>query len=413
MSTPARTILLQLSNEGVHLNSRELLPWTQTNFPPKPNFHFSEHTTHYWRVRQDGYDRTTGTLSVTVVHYGAAHPEPHFSQQMPKAPVQHIRFARLDWVALQGNLSVYRKDAFSGLIQAGIPTRKEDELPVKSTVSRVRIEGRIPLNRLTFKRGYAESEKRLPGISDPVQIILANPHILPEFEAIKPFFGRLLGKRTIAFTGVVEMVGKMIQTVSCISADLNLINDDSISSVRRLVIRDSIKSMQWGRVDKGLFGSGEVFEDTPAEALGNTYRNQEKLLLEEIMDAQNVRNRPQLQFLSGQIHEPSSPLKFTLQPDFGFLFHHGGKTMHHFLWELLNTNATYIWSLPKGPFPLAQAYTLLEREINSIRDHGRMTYIQHTDRTAFVFNRIAHEHRNSDFIDGFPKWRAKIMEMMV
>lgn len=413
MSSPIRTIILRITNTGIYLNNQDLVTWENSNFPAKGNFQFSDHRPLFWRVKQEAYERATGSLSITVINYRVSDPKPHFSKQQAKAPVKFIQFSSLKWPELQGQLSVYRKDDFTPLLKAPRATNQGEHNAANSAVKRIHIEGRIPLNRLTFKRGFAESEKRVPGLQEPVQIILPNPHILPEFEAIKPFFGRLLGKRTVAFTGVVEMVGKLVQTVSCSSADLNLINDKSISSVRRLVIRDSIKTMQQGRVDKGLFGSGEVFEDTPAEALGNTYRNQEKLLLEEIMDAQNVRNRPQLQFLSGQIHEPSSPLKFTLQPDFGFLFHHGGKTMHHFLWELLNTNATYIWSLPKGPFPLAQAYTLLEREINSIRDHGRMTYIQHTDRTAFVFNRIAHEHRNSDFIDGFPKWRAKIMEMMV
>lgn len=327
--------------------------------------------------------------------------------------MRHIRFASLKWTALQSQFSVYRKEAFKEITRMDRQVSKADELQFRPKVKRVRIEGRISLNHLTFKRGYAEGIKRLPGISDPVQLILANPHILPEFEAIKPFFGKLLGKRTIAFTGMVDMVGKLVQSVSCTSSDLDQINDDSISSVRRLVLKDSIKSRSQAQVDKSLFGSEELFDDTPAEALGNTYRNHEKLLLEEIMDTQHVRNRPQLQFLSGQIHHPATPLKFTLHPDFGFLFHHSGKTMHHFLWELLNTNATYIWSLPKGPFTLTQAYSLLEREVNSIRDHGRMTYLHHTDKTAFVFNRITHEHRNSDFIDGFPKWRARIMEMMV
>ncbi len=381
--------------------------------PSKSTFQFSDHKPHFWRVRQDVFERVTGTLTITIINYSVSDPEPHFSNQSPKAEVKNIRFAYLNWSELETQLSAYKKDGFTNLLKSASKisqTNKPVESPI---VKRVRIEGRIPLNRLTFKIGYVECLKRLPGMPDPIQIILPNPHILPEFEAIKPFFGKLLGKRTIEFTGVVELIGKLVKKVACSSVDLDRINDDSISSVRRIVLKDSLKTASQTRLDKGLFGSGELFEDTPANAFGNTYRNHEKLLLEEIIEAHDVRNRPQLQFLAGQIHEVRTPLKFTLQPDFGFLFHYRGETMHHFLWELLNTNATYVWSLPAGPFTLPQAYQLLEREINAIREHGRMTYLHHTDNTAFVFNRVSHEHRNSDFIDGFPKWRARIMEMMV
>jgi hypothetical protein len=417
MSQPDRTILFHITNAGIRLNPQDRIAWTATNFPPKSGFHFSEHRPHYWRVRQEAYDRANGELTVTVLGYEVAEPEPGFSSQHPKAPVRRIHFRPLDWAELQGQLSAYRKEDFEALLPKAAdtePTFGSSNLTSHDPeVRRIPFEVKVPLQKLRFKLGYAETEKRLPGIPDPVRILLSNPHILPEFEAIKPFFGKLLGKRSVDISGVAEVLGVLVRSVHCSSPDLDRINDQSIASVRRMVLRDSIRAARVPRVDKSLFGSDEIFDDTPAEALGNTYRQQERLLLEEILDAQQIGNRAQLHYLAGQVHEAAAPLKFTLQPHFGFLFYHRGETMHHFLWELLNTNATYLWSLPREPFTLAQAYPLLEREINTIRDQGRMTYIQQVDRNAFVFHRIPHEHRNSSFVDGFPLWRARLMEKLV
>lgn len=417
MSPPERTVLFQITNAGVFLNPAQCLDWAATNFPPKSGFHFNEYRPHFWRVRQVAYDRVQGELTVRVVDYNVQAPESDFANQRPRAPIRSLRFLGLSWPDLEGQLSVYRKDDFKALLPAPeSPVAAPEESPAHpegQKTHRIAIEGRIPLQRLRFRLGYAEAEKRLPGIPEPVTIVLSNPHILPEFEAIKPFFGKLLGKRSVDIAGYAEVVGYLVRKVHCHSPDLDRINEEAIASVRRLVLRDSIRSARDRGVDKSLFGSDEIFDDTPAEALGNTYRQQERLMLEEILDAQQVGNRAQLHFLAGQLHEASAPLKFTLQPHFGFLFYHRGETMHHFLWELLDTNATYLWSLPLTSFSLAVAYPLLEREINTIREQGRMTYLHHADRNAFAFHRIPHEHRNSAFVDGFPLWRARLMEKLV
>ncbi|MCF8237574.1 MAG: hypothetical protein K9I85_05420 [Saprospiraceae bacterium] len=417
MTSPPRTILLHVANDGIYLNDRERVDWSMTNFPAKANFYFSEFKPHYWRVRQDAYDRTTGKLTVTVIHFNVSDPQPLFSQQIPKAPIHQIHFQEVKWLPLQEQLSMYKKEAFTDLLER-IPQASPKSPPPspdtwKPEPRRISIDSRIPLGKLRFKLGFVEAEKRIPGVPEPVPIQLANPHILPEFEIIKPFFGKLFGKRTIQVTGYAEVVGRLVKSVTCTSPDLDQINDQSISIVRQLVLRDSIRSKQTKQVDKSLFSSDEFFEDTPAETLGNTYRDNERLLLEEIIQAQEVRNGAQLRYLSGHLQEATTPLKFTIQPHFGFVFHHLGDSMHHFLWELLNTNATYLWSLPRGPFNNAIAYQLLEREINAIREHGRMTYLHQAEKTAFVFHRIPHEHSNSALIDGFPIWRSRVEEKLV
>ena len=415
MSTSARTVILHVTNEGIHVNPLHCIPWARTNFPDKRHFDFSESRSHDWRVRQDAYDPGTGLLTVTVLDLHVVDPEPVFSRQMPKSPVQRIHIQGLAWPDLQAQLSMYRKDAFTEFLSKETNPPTSPSVPGATGVMKrtVPIDSRVSLSKVRFKLGFVEMEIRLNGIPDPVRIQVSNPHILPEFDIIKPFFAKMLGKRTLQITGSAEVVGRLVRSTSCTSADLDRINDHTISTVRRLVLRDSIRSKPSLSPDKELFSSDEFFADTPAQALGNTYREQERLLLEEIIEAQSVRNGAQLRYLAGQLQEADSPLKFTLHPHFGFVFHHAGETMHHFLWELLNTHATYLWSLPKGPFSASAGYRLLEREINAIRDQGRMTYLHQIDRSAFVFHRIPHEHSCSAFIDGFPIWRARLTEKLI
>lgn len=106
-------------------------------------------------------------------------------------------------------------------------------------------------------------------------------------------------------------------------------------------------------------------------------------------------------------------LRFTLSPQFGFLFHVEGEEMDHFIWELLNTHATYIWSMEKRGMALGKKFKLLEREINFIRDHGGKAFLNNEKSSEFVFSKVNHEHSGSDLIDGFPKWKMRVNEKLV
>lgn len=106
-------------------------------------------------------------------------------------------------------------------------------------------------------------------------------------------------------------------------------------------------------------------------------------------------------------------LRFTLSPQFGFLFHVEGEEMDHFIWGLLNTHATYIWSMEKEEMALDKKLKLLEREINLIKDHGRKTFLSSKKSSEFVFSKVNHEHSGSDLIDGFPKWKIRVNEKLI
>ena len=103
-------------------------------------------------------------------------------------------------------------------------------------------------------------------------------------------------------------------------------------------------------------------------------------------------------------------LRFTLSPKFGFLFYVEGKEMDHFIWELLNSHATYIWSIQKELTSLENKLKLIEREVNFIRGNGRRIYLNSEKTEDLIFNKINHENSETGVVDGFPKWKMRVNE---
>ncbi|MGY6561707.1 MAG: hypothetical protein ACXITV_06340 [Luteibaculaceae bacterium] len=106
-----------------------------------------------------------------------------------------------------------------------------------------------------------------------------------------------------------------------------------------------------------------------------------------------------------------------MNPHFGFLFFVEGERNNHFIWELLNSNATYIWSFEKYDGTLAQQLKKIEEIIGRIRTLGREkykgAYRNFQEDGDLVFRSIAHENINSDFVDDFPRWRSRLEQHLV
>ncbi|MEM1216425.1 MAG: hypothetical protein AAGJ82_12110, partial [Bacteroidota bacterium] len=183
--------------------------------------------------------------------------------------------------------------------------------------------------------------------------------------------------------------------------------------VKKLQLKQAIFKPKIQAIDKSLFTPEEYFDETTEEQLGNTFRKSDRDMLADILELKEIRNKKQLIYLSGKLQQKDRRLRFTLSPNFGFLFSVAGEEMDHFLWELLDSHATYIWSMAKHAMPLDEKFKLLEREVNFIRDHGRRAFLSSTTSSDFIFNKVNHESSNSSIIDGFPKWKARVNEKLV
>lgn len=418
MPKPKDHIILKICDEGVYYNSTSKLEWDKTNFPDKEFFGISKSGEGYWLAKMKGYRKATGDLIVEIVGYENS-DKPTFEKQKPKALVNFILFEKLNWSKLKEIFSHYQTNKFKEigngfLLEENqvdneldgfdeIDSEKLDAKPLKFSFQQ-------SLAKVTFKMGYVETVRNLKGVSKKATVKIFNPHIIPEFEFVKPYFAKYFGTRKISIFGLIGNKNDA-STYQFRSPHISSINEDFITNIKRLEINRKIRKPKIIAVDKSLFTPDEFFDGFEAEK-GNNIRKSDQELLKDILEARGVRNAKQLLYISGSLQSPNDRIHFTLTPQFGFLFYIEGSEMHHYIWELLDSHATYVWSADKDQSK-SHLLKVISHKINYIRDHGRTSYLGHEDQKELFFSRINHESAESKLVDGFPKWMKRLNEKLV
>lgn len=425
-------IVINLSNIGIFYNDREYIEWRNTNFPPKESFNFNEREKIYWEVEMIRFNKEQGELEVDVHDYNVSLNKNTFSNQAPRYPLKSIKFKNIKWHELQKVMNYYIPLNFEGLVnfEEQNETNASNELREKdynrdlfdldSEVDfgdekreKVKISFQHPLMKTKFKMGFVEVEKKIKEIGETITIVLSNSYIIPEFDHVKPYFSKILGKKKIKIYGYLEFDVNNRIVVNCHSDEINEIDENFIIGVKKLQLKKAIFTSNPISIDKSLFTPEEYFSGIEEEMLGNTLKKSDQDILKKILDLSEVRNKKQLIYLSGKLQSKHRRLRFTLSPKFGFLFSSEGEEMDHFLWELLNSHATYIWSIAKDSMSIEEKFKRLEREINFIRNNGRRAYLKNKEQSDFIFNKINHENSEKGIVDGFPKWKMRINEKII
>ncbi|MEQ8705832.1 MAG: hypothetical protein RIC19_18030 [Phaeodactylibacter sp.] len=421
MGKTEKHIILRITNQGIFYNPGAYIEWEHTNFPPKDTFNFNQRHDIFWEARLLSFDAKHSLLKVEITDYEVEEEPTGFASQQAKFPFLKMVFQPLQWEALEPTMNIYNKRLFQPIIEsrkvwrASRPSDEEwvDFSEPEEEKTRIDVHFEYPLIKAVFKMGYVEVEQKIAGLPEKVRITLDNTNILPEFDHVKPFFAKALGRKKIEVTGFLEIDNEGDIEARCQSKEINQINENFIATVRKLRLEDSIFKPKKITVDKSLFTPDEYFEGFDEEELGNTIRQSDKDLLSEILESDKIRNRKQLLYLSGKLQSKNTGLRFTLSPKFGFLFHVEGEEMDHFIWELLNSHATYIWSIDRQGPSLPNKFRLIEREINFIRESGRRIYLNSERNEDLSFTKVNHEHSESGLIDGFPKWKVRVREQLV
>ncbi len=426
-------VIIQLHKGRIFFNPTLSIPVSQTNLPVS-EIDFSGISSVFWQLEQMEYSRNDKRLTVKVTDYFLRETGP-FLTQNPKAPVEFVYFIHLpgkndlqqcinysmDQIAY---LDKATEDAFEDFAPASDPVkrhlyhRKSSLFAANTEQEAVSEEFSIPFKEASFKLGYIVFEHPVRKTGELVRFKVRNDFLLPEFELIKSYFMKALDTRKFDVSAQVRIGnGKVISTEAS-SRIIALIDEgliDSIKNIRTLAIT---KSPFQGGIDKSLFTSDDIFDAfSPDEKEGNVFNQSEEEILKYLLEKSNVRNKKQLEYLAGQKQVPGTKLKFTLHPFFGFLFTLEGERMAHFVWELLNSHATYIWSAGKGEQELSLQLRRVEEAINQVRNTGRENYKQ-AYRTSpmdpdLLFHVIVHEDANSPFIDHFVKWRHRLNEILI
>lgn len=411
-----KTITLRITNNGPAWSDSGSLSWNETSLAGA-DFQFRKREEIYWQAAMTGYNAESGELHLGVTDYEAEGK--YFRPDLrPKQPVKRLRFALLDGEALKAQLTYYRQGDLEPLL---VPASSSTSFaPAAAATKNTAKEASdhpvtfsVPLLELTFGNGGVKGFTDLPGVVEPVAFGIPNDHLVAEFDAIKPFFVRALGRKTARVEATLRFVNDQPKLTAARSPQIAAINDEMLEIFRARAVRQILSPDRLNTVDKSLFTPDDVFASLDDDALGKATLPQDGHdLLSEILRHKNIRNARQLAFLAGKLHPPGRKLRFVLSPKFGFVFLAIGQDGHHFILELLDSHATYIWSIPRDWQTLDEQYRAVEREIMAIGRMGRGQY-RRTLHFEHDFWFVVHDNAESSLVDGFPRWKNRLLEGLV
>ncbi|HCS20489.1 MAG TPA: hypothetical protein DIW47_08000 [Bacteroidetes bacterium] len=438
-------LIIKVDNREIHLGPHLTVPIRQSNIPFE-HCQFRSHEAIFWKVELLEYNPETKCWKMKVLDYFTRETE-NFKRQKSTREVERIAFEKFDWPSLEQHLSNYQKSklldqlenqdadrffreemklvripAFAfGDTLSGTESRVDEpqapefegmEYPVPKII---RLEFSVSLEDVYFKLGYVAFKKYIREVGGEVEFKIKNDHVLAEFEHIKSWFARKLKTKKFRVLATVTLADGEVTEVFASSPQFAMINATLVDSVKYQRTMALIKSPKILETDKSLFTSEEIFRTMDSEDVeGNVFDQNEQDILRFLLENHKTRNRKQLEYLSGSKQSERFKLRFTLYPNFGFLFFIEGEENNHFVWELLNSHATYIWSMGKSEQDIELQYKRIGASINSIRDSGREQYKRayrqnHID-DDLVFSVIDHNSITSELVDGFVKWKHRLNE---
>ena len=401
-----KNILIKVNNDQICLNEYLSIPLSETNLP-YGEFKFVESREIYYEVEMISYDKLDATLVIRIVNYKPTNLG-GFSLQKPKSEIKKLCIVDIYWLTFNVDLSFYKKASFIPLLTENRPSdiSSEDKL--------IKLNVKVPFSKTSFGMGYIEWKQKLYWESQLVNIRIENPHILPEFEHIKSYFSKHFNSRTFDVQLVINKTDGATQKISAYSQQIYEIKDYAIETLKFVKTESLRKPSHFIRdLDKSLFTAEDLFDILTKNDLGS-FPISNKELFEQIMTWKDVRNKKQLEYLAGSLQHMDGKIRFTLTPKFGFLFYAKGNQLVHYIWEMLNTNATYIWSFDPNIWSNERQLIKMEEVISFIRNHGRDTYLRNvTPHEEVLFKRIQHQGAKSQLVDYFPRWRNFVNESIV
>ncbi|GLR18749.1 hypothetical protein GCM10007940_33650 [Portibacter lacus] len=368
---------------------------------PAAYLQFKDSAAIYWEVEMISFNKNGQVLKVSVIDY-KSNSVMRFHEQVAKFPIKKLQFEPLHWTELEGLLSSYQKKNLTDIIT--------EKAFLKSSFKTILVPLKIGLKKITFNLGYVEFPHTFKWNTKSNIHRISMPDSIPEYNYIKPYFKSILGKSSIDVVVEVESSIEMMRIRAVKSTDLSKINEEFIRILKiKKLDQWSSKKPKFAPPDQDLFTFEEAMESYGDEALGNIDFF-EKDLLFHLLEKESIRNKMQLAYLSDRIQQ--GKLLMTLVPQFGFVFRYKGEEMTHYIWELLNSHATYVWSTII--LDNEMAIKRIEHEIRTINVQGRTQY-----RSSFengedlFFNALIHKTGNYSYEEYFSRWKQKLDQILI
>ncbi len=447
MTLPSNQRLILISGGSIFLAPGISLPMSATSLDPE-KLRFKPGKEFYWKVEIISYNQSESLVKLNVIDY-YSNDEAGFLNQHLRHPVKQIEFELLDWKKLEpqlffyhyNNLFVLLEDSMVGEgIQKKAPVAKETSPHMPPPVGTLAVEspyqhsGNVAkhepvketiresftayFNEADFGTGCVHIAKSFKWYYEPILFTIENSGIIPEYDLVKSFFPKAFGgRKKFDVHAIINLLDYKVSSTIASSPQIAQINELLIEGVKNARVQRFI-NLPKIKTDKSLFTADEFFEyPDDKNRDGNIFKQTELDILMASLGKQDLRNRRQIEYLAGAKQSPDYKIRFTLKPDFGFVFMIEGETMNHFCWELLNSHATYLWSFYKTGSQAEQQYARVERIITAIRETGREhyknSYHHLPPEPDMLFSLIRHDGAGSAMVDGFPEWKHRLQERLV
>lgn len=361
----------------------------------------------FCRATVKGWNKTSGELKIKIEEYNIG-IHSNFSAQQPKQAIQQLVLESIHWPTWESHLSSYKKQSFADieLIETALTS-------VPETPNTIHLSIKANLKDVRLRNGYAIVSKKFNWSEETVEIRIQQPHLLREYDYIKPFFAAYWKKKTIGVKATIVLLGKKVKSARGTSSELESIDKRLIDVIKLKQFKKHLEEPFIKIIDKSLFTMDDLFNEEYASDKGNLTPTDFNELFSLFLGENHVRNAPQLQYLAGKLHQATDKIRITLTPNFGFIFHVAGELRDHYIWELLDSHATYIWSFDHS-LSSPEQLEILSSIIASINLKGRQLYrLAASERENTVFNLVNHAAANSSIKDHFPKWKLKVEELLV
>lgn len=397
--TTKKSVLVKLSTQGVYFNETQFISYADTNLPHE-SFTVSARNSTYWLADMVSFrDRV---LQVEIAKYSLSGVEEQFRQQSAKRAFTELHFLGMDVAQLKAICTTYKHAGLKGL---AAPIR---EVPKSSLAS---LSFSVSVKRLRFEAGRVVFTKRMKWQPEPVDFAIANSHILPEFGFVQQFISKQLGTSKINVHITIRSTGSAKAIYSCTSPEIDTIGPDFFQVLKFKKVAQVRRSIFKGETDQELLDLNGYLRDMGDESLHKLGLSGSDII-ESILRKEGIRNKQHIDYLANKLHRTGVPIYITLTPSFGFLFSVEGEEKVHYLWEMLNSNATYVWSFGRG-VPVEQQLKKVTDLVSYIRVQGRAAYLQEADLDRETdFTRVYHSKVNSHVRDHFPYWKFKIEEVL-
>lgn len=428
-----KEIIIKIQIDRVLFNPQFSINIAQTNIPFE-HIKFKNNEDIYWRVEMIKYVSSSKVLEVKIIDYNTIDIQT-FSDQEPKNPIEKLNFTgKFDWIQLEPQLMSYTKNPFiNQLYNADVGAEykfenkslltldqsnkdKLQQLNIPPIIRNIEERFWIDFNDAQFMLGYVSFKKRIEKIDLVVDLKIENDHLLAEFQNIRYWFAKKLNTKKFYVRTTITLWDGLLKETTSSSTQVDRITPELIDSIKYLRTI-ALQNTQAINIDKSLFTSEDIFSQIDSNDIeGNVFKQSEQDILDFLIEKKTVRNKKELAYLSGKKQSLNHPIRYTLHPNFGFLFLVEGDENNHFVWELLDSYATYIWTIGKTTIDIKLQFKRIEHIVNTIRSIGRNNYKRAFKTTHqvndLVFRVIEHESIGSELVDGFPLWKSKLNEQL-